>query len=94
MIQGGALGTAPAEQSNNGQQEENNPKLKANKGWMFNIDKMDNDENKADGWLKADILYQQFPGLKKEISGVTTKYMEGSIFFKSDEMARFITDNY
>ena len=65
--------------------------LVKNEGWMNNIDGMDGNQ---DGWLKADILYQQFPGLKKELPGITTKYENGSIFFKSSQMAKFITDEY
>lgn len=68
-----------------------NQNLEKNKGWMYNIDSMDGNQ---DGWLKADILYQQFPGLKKELPGITTKYEDGSIFFKSSQMAQFITDEY
>lgn len=62
-----------------------------NKGWMNTIDGMDGNQ---DGWLKADFLYQQFPGLKKELSGVDTKYENGSVFFNSSQMAKFITNEY
>lgn len=65
-----------------------------NKAWMYNIDKMDNDNGKADGWLKADILYREFPGLSKEIKGVRTKFDGVSVFFNSEEMAAYITQKY
>ena len=65
--------------------------LKANQGWMANIDKMDGN---PDGWVKVETLYQQFPGLKKEISGVNTKYENGTIFYNASQMAEFITKAY
>lgn len=65
--------------------------LKANQGWMANIDKMDGN---PDGWVKVETLYQQFPGLKKEISGVNTKYENGTIFYNASQMAEFITKTY
>ena len=48
----------------------------------------------ADGWIRADILYRQFPGLSREVSNVSTKFDGGSIFFNSTQMAEYITKKY